>query len=96
MPTMISRQLKVTEKVAHRNGYIVSGCVLNHRNPGNDRTHEGQAHTRLLYIVTEEEEEAAIAIVRRPSRAVPAAVVGSLGPVTKAEVKRRTVTQAWP
>ena len=41
--------------------------------------------------VAQENEEAAIAIVRRRSRAVPGAIVESLGPVPKAELKRRRV-----
>jgi hypothetical protein len=54
-------------------------------------TREGEAPARLLYIVAEEDEEAALAIVRRRSRAVQNAVVESLGPVTRAEVKRHGV-----
>ena len=51
-------------------------------------TREGEAITRLLYVVAEADEEVAVAIVRRRSRAVQNAVVDSLGPITKAELKR--------
>jgi hypothetical protein len=54
-------------------------------------TREGEMPTRLLYVVAETDEDAAMAIVRRRSRAVLYAVVESLGPITKAEVKRRGV-----
>jgi hypothetical protein len=52
-------------------------------------TRECQPPARLLYVVAEADEDAAMAIVRRRSRAVQNAVVESLGPITKAEVKRR-------
>jgi hypothetical protein len=54
-------------------------------------TRECQPPARLLYVVAEADEDAAMAIVRRRSRAVQNAVVESLGPITKAEVKRRGV-----
>jgi len=50
---------------------------------------DGQAPTRLLYVVAEEDEDRALAYVRTRSRAVQNAAVDSLGPVTKAELKRR-------
>jgi hypothetical protein len=54
-------------------------------------TREGEPPARVLYVVAEADEDAAIAIVRRRARAIATATVESLGPVTKAEVKRRGV-----
>jgi hypothetical protein len=54
-------------------------------------TREGEPPARVLYVVAETDEDAAIAIVQRRSRAAAGAVVESLGPVTKAEVRRHGV-----
>jgi hypothetical protein len=51
----------------------------------------GETPTRLLYVVAEADEDAAIAIVRRRSQAVQNPVVESLGPITKAEVRRQAI-----
>ena len=59
-------------------GYLVRVTV--HR--------EREAPARVLYIVAEEDEAAAVANAERRSRAAHGAIVESLGPVTKAEVKR--------
>jgi hypothetical protein len=54
-------------------------------------TRGGEPPARVLYVVAEADEYAAIEIVRQRSRAIPNAKVDCLGPVTKAEVKRRGV-----
>jgi hypothetical protein len=43
---------------------------------------------RLLYVVAEDDEERALAVIRKRSAAVASAIVESLGPTTKAEVRK--------
>jgi hypothetical protein len=43
---------------------------------------------RLLYMVAEEDEAAALALVRRMAGAVPDARIEPLGPVTKTAVRK--------
>jgi hypothetical protein len=49
---------------------------------------ENGSAARLLYVVAEDDEERAVAVIRKRSAAVPSAIVESLGPTTKTEVRK--------